>query len=55
VQALRELLAARGGVWQEAFVDSARLRAAVDQTMAQEQTPIHAGSEVAFFPPVTGG
>ena len=55
VQALRELLAARGGVWQEAFVDSARLRAAVDQAMAQEQTPIHAGSEVAFFPPVTGG
>lgn len=32
-----------------------RLRVAVDQVMADFDTPIVGASEIAFFPPVTGG
>ncbi len=28
---------------------------AVNQTMAEEDSPVTSGDEVAFFPPVTGG
>ena len=38
-----------------AFAEETRLRAAVDQRMARDDTPLHDGAEVAFFPPVTGG
>jgi molybdopterin synthase sulfur carrier subunit len=31
------------------------LRYAVNQEMARLDTPVAAGDEVAFFPPVTGG
>lgn len=31
------------------------LRVAVNQDMATADTPVRAGDEVAFFPPVTGG
>ena len=31
------------------------LRAAVNQQMVGPDTPVKAGDEVAFFPPVTGG
>lgn len=54
VQALREVLAARGGPWA-ALRDIPNLRAAVDQRMAAAQTPLAGATEVAFFPPVTGG
>ncbi|MEJ2044944.1 MAG: molybdopterin converting factor subunit 1 [Reinekea sp.] len=39
--------------WQH-FLD-ARLMAAVNQTMVQGNPELHAGDEVALFPPVTGG
>lgn len=56
---LRSLLAARGGVWADAFTPPASgrdtLRAAVAQEMAHADTPLRDGAEVAFFPPVTGG
>lgn len=39
----------------QAVADVGRLRAAVNQDMADPATPISAGCEVAFFPPVTGG
>lgn len=55
VGALREWLAARGEPWLAAFGDVRRVRAAVDQSMASEQTRLHDRAEVAFFPPVTGG
>ncbi len=32
-----------------------RLRVAVDQVMADFDTPVLGASEIAFFPPVTGG
>ena len=53
--ALRGWLVARGGRWQELLAPGRAVRIAVDQSMAGETTPIRNGSEVAFFPPVTGG
>ncbi|WP_083500538.1 molybdopterin converting factor subunit 1 [Sphingomonas endophytica] len=38
-----------------AFVDPARLRAAVDQAFVALDAPIGEAHEVAIFPPVTGG
>jgi sulfur-carrier protein len=37
------------------FADKARLRAAIDQVMAPMDTVIAGATEIAFFPPVTGG
>ncbi len=54
VAGLRELLAARGAPWT-ALVTTKNLRAAVNQEMAGQDARVHAGDEVAFFPPVTGG
>lgn len=55
VAALRAYLMQRGGAWQTALGQSKALRVAVNQDMAQGVTPVRAGDEVAFFPPVTGG
>jgi len=55
VAALREWLVARGEPWASAFGEIRRIRAAVDQTMAADDAALREGSEVAFFPPVTGG
>jgi len=55
VGAVRALLVARGGVWEEALGDKRAVRMACDQVMCGAQTPITDGAEVAFFPPVTGG
>lgn len=55
VAALRTHLMARGGAWQTALGEKRALRVAVNQDMAQADTPVRAGDEVAFFPPVTGG
>lgn len=55
VAALRSHLMARGGKWQTALGEKRALRVAVNQDMAQADTPVRAGDEVAFFPPVTGG
>jgi sulfur-carrier protein len=37
------------------FAERDRLRVAVDQAMVDFDTPIASASEIAFFPPVTGG
>lgn len=52
---LRTWLAARGEPWGSAFDQTRRLRAAVNQAMAHDDTSLTDGAEVAFFPPVTGG
>ncbi|HLT27899.1 MAG TPA: molybdopterin converting factor subunit 1 [Zeimonas sp.] len=52
---LRSWLRERGGAWSEAFAENRSIRVAVDQAMARPDTPVRAGAEVAFFPPVTGG
>ena len=55
VRALREWLAARGGVWASELAPGRAVRIAVNHDLAGPDTPIRAGDEVALFPPVTGG
>jgi len=55
VASLRGHLIARGGAWRLAFEKGGSLGVAVNQDLAQPGTPVRAGDEVAFFPPVTGG
>lgn len=55
VAAIRVQLCERGGPWSAALGDDRRLLAAVNQQMAQPDTPVADGDELAFFPPVTGG
>lgn len=52
---LRRELAARGGAYAEALAPERAVRMALDQVMADDDKPLVAGAEVAFFPPVTGG
>ena len=55
VAGLRAHLAARGGVWATTLAQGKAIRVAVNEEIAEPATPIRAGDEVAFFPPVTGG
>lgn len=48
-------LRARGGVWAEELAEGRPFRVAVDQTVVNADAPIQADSEIAIFPPVTGG
>jgi molybdopterin synthase sulfur carrier subunit len=52
---LRDELIARGGAYAEALARGKSVRIALNQAMAQESAALAEGSEVAFFPPVTGG
>ena len=49
-----EQLASRGGAWAQLEGDRP-VMIAVNQTMANANTAVKAGDELAFFPPVTGG
>lgn len=49
------LLAARGGVYAEAFANPNVIRAALDRRHSAPGTAIATARELAFFPPVTGG
>ncbi len=51
---LRQYLSQRGDKWALAL-ESGKLLVAINQTIADLSSPISAGDEVAFFPPVTGG
>jgi molybdopterin synthase sulfur carrier subunit len=53
--ALRDELIARGGAYAQALARGRAVRVAVDQVMSPEEAPLRESSEVAFFPPVTGG
>lgn len=52
---VRAHLIARGGIWEQALGEGRALRMACDQVMCAPDTAVADGSEVAFFPPVTGG
>ncbi len=52
---LRDALIARGAPHADVLARGKALRCALNQVMADEATPVPAGAEVAFFPPVTGG
>lgn len=48
-------LASQGTNYATAFVDPTRLRFALDQQMVWEETLLEGATELAIFPPVTGG
>ena len=51
---LRQILSHKGQDWADNLAAGSTL-VAVNQAMANEETAIKSGDEVAFFPPVTGG
>ncbi|MEO5736197.1 MAG: molybdopterin converting factor subunit 1 [Variovorax sp.] len=53
--ALRDELIARGEPYAAALARGKAVRMALDQVMSAESAGLEEGSEVAFFPPVTGG
>ena len=55
VAALRSWLAGRGGAWAIELAPGRAVRIAVNHTLAQPDTLVRPGDEVALFPPVTGG
>lgn len=55
VQGLIDELRAREARYDMAFSDLSALRVAVDQELADWDTPLSGAREVAFFPPMTGG
>ncbi len=55
VDALRELLLARGPAYQEALSAQRAVRMALNQTVCDGTAHLQDNCEVAFFPPVTGG
>jgi molybdopterin synthase sulfur carrier subunit len=55
VRALIGWLQGRGGGYEQAFADLTAIRVAVNQEMAELDSTIGRGDEVALFPPMTGG
>jgi molybdopterin synthase sulfur carrier subunit len=55
VDALIDLLRQRGDVWAENLAPNRAFRVAVNQDVANDDTPLSDRAEVAIFPPVTGG
>lgn len=47
-------LAGKGGRWRQLQGDQP-VMIAINQAMAKPGSPVQAGDELAFFPPVTGG
>jgi molybdopterin synthase sulfur carrier subunit len=48
-------LAGRGEEYAHAFENPKVIRVAIDRTHVQPSAPVRAASEIAFFPPMTGG
>jgi molybdopterin synthase sulfur carrier subunit len=55
VAELVEELRAREERYAVAFADLSALRVALDQDLAEFDSPLEGVREVAFFPPMTGG
>jgi len=55
VDALRDVLLARGTNYQEAFSTERAVRMALNQSVCDGTALLQDNCEVAFFPPVTGG
>jgi molybdopterin synthase sulfur carrier subunit len=55
VNSLLDLLRQRGDVWAENLAPNHAFRVAVNQEVANGDTPLVDRAEVAIFPPVTGG
>ncbi len=54
VDDVRLFLMKRGGVWSE-VLSAGQLKMACQLQMAQPDTKVTEGCEIAFFPPITGG
>ena len=52
---LKHYLISRGGPWSEIFLPQNATRCALNQNLMHSNFIIEAGSEIAFFPPLTGG
>ena len=52
---LAAFLRTRGDDWATELGVGKAVRVAVNQDMADADTPVSGGEEIAFFPPVTGG
>ncbi len=52
---LRQELIAQGGAKADSLALHKAVRVALNHVMADEDTALSEGAEVAFFPPVTGG
>lgn len=55
VHEIKSILSKRGSVWLELLADSKSTYCAVNQHIANNDTTLKNGDELAFFPPVTGG
>lgn len=55
LDALRDVLIARGGLHAEVLARGKAVRMAHNQVHSDGSAKLAAGDEVAFFPPVTGG
>lgn len=55
VQNVLDMLADRGGLWQELFGGEQSVMAAINQEMATRESVVLDDDELAIFPPVTGG
>lgn len=55
IAALKLFLSKRGGIWSTLFSGDETVMIALNQEVAQLDSPLSEGDEVAFFPPVTGG
>ena len=54
IAAVKAYLAMRSEAWSLALAQP-RVRAALDQKLASDDSVVRDGAELAFFPPVTGG
>ncbi len=52
---LKALLSTRGADTWAPLINANSTRCAINQQLAQDDSEIPSGAEVAFFPPVTGG
>jgi sulfur-carrier protein len=55
IASLIEFLAQRGAQWREALQLGKGMKCALNQEVVNVDTVLTDGSEIAFFPPVTGG
>lgn len=54
VAMLRRLLQGKGDIWSE-YLAYGKALVAINQEITSDDTVLHDGDEIAFFPPVTGG
>jgi molybdopterin synthase sulfur carrier subunit len=52
---LKQYLILRGAPWSDIFLPQNVTRCALNQNLMNSNFNIEAGSEIAFFPPITGG